>query len=364
MGIPDQLRAHKQTIAKRWETDVLREVPVLASMPRPSLIDHLPEFLEGLAAWIEGDEPEALKGFDALADGHALQRHSAGIELETLTAEYATLRRIILETLIEHADPAELSRSMVRLAGGIDHAVTEAVKRYAKARDHVRERFIGILAHDLRDPLTAVMMSATLLADMTLGEKQSQLVDRITRSARRIERMIDDVLDFARGRLDGGIPISPRLGDIRDIAQAAVEESRAANGQRTVRLEVTGDLRGYWDYDRLRQTLSNLLANARTYGQGEILVRAWERDDKHAVLVSVTNQGTPIPPELLNRIFDPFSRSNSPNRRGGLGLGLYIVDQIARAHGGIVRAESSSNGTTFTIELPRTPLDETPGRPS
>ena len=363
MGIPDDICSHKQAIVTRWQAEVLRDVPALATLDAPALVDHLPEFLEGLAAWIEGNEKHAMQGFEALVDGHALQRHGVGIELESLIAEYATLRRVILEVVQEHADAGELSRAIVRLSGGMDLAVAEAVKRYARARDHVRERFIGILGHDLRDPLTAVMMSATLLADMTLGEKQSQLVGRITRSARRIERMIDDVLDFARGRLDGGIPISPRLCDMREICQAAVEESRAANAQRDVRLEASGDLRGHWDYDRVRQTLANLLSNARTYGQGDIVVRAWERDDRHAVLTSVTNQGPAIAPELLARIFDPYSRTTSANRRGGLGLGLYIVEQIARAHGGLVRAESNANATTFTIEWPRVPLAEMPGRP-
>jgi signal transduction histidine kinase len=151
---------------------------------------------------------------------------------------------------------------------------------------------------------------------------------------------------------------------MREICTAAVEESRAANAEREVQLEATGDLRGHWDYDRVRQALANLLANARTYGHGEIVVRAWERDDHRAVLTSVTNRGAAIAPELLARIFDPFSRASTANKRGGLGLGLYIVDQIARAHGGIARAESSSELTTFTIEWPRVPIDEMPDRPS
>jgi sigma-B regulation protein RsbU (phosphoserine phosphatase) len=104
------------------------------------------------------------------------------------------------------------------------------------------------------------------------------------------------------------------------------------------------------------------LSNARNYGQGEIVVRAWERDDRQAVFTSVTNYGPAIAVELLARIFDPFSRAVHP-RRGGLGLGLYIVEQIARAHSGRVQAESTEDATTFTIEWPRVPVEQTPDRP-
>jgi hypothetical protein len=357
MGISDELRTHKHAIATRWEREVLRDVPALAVLPRGALVDHMPEMLEGLAAWIDGADSD---GFGVLAEGHALQRHSTGIDLEALTSEYATLRRVVLEQLVEVADV----RSLIRLDAGIDRAVGEAARRYTSARDHVRERFISILAHDLRDPLTAVMMSATLLADMTLGDKQAQLVERITRGARRIERMIDDVLDFARGRLDGGIPIFPALANMGEICTEAIDDTRVAGPSRDVRLQITGDLRGMWDRDRVRQALANLLSNARHYGQGEILVRAWEREDRHAVLTSVANRGSFLSPEAIARIFDPFTRTSesSATHRGGLGLGLYIVEQIARAHGGICRATSSEDSTIFTIEWPRVPLEETPGR--
>jgi signal transduction histidine kinase len=361
MGISDELRTHKHAIATRWEREVLREVPALAVLPRGALVDHMPEMLEGLAAWIDGGDSD---GFRVLAEGHALQRHGTGIDLEALTSEYSTLRRVILEQLLEVSDVHELARSLVRLDAGIDRAVGEAARRYTAARDHVRERFIGILAHDLRDPLTAVMMSATLLADLALGDKQAQLVERITRGARRIERMIDDVLDFARGRLEGGIPIFPASANMGEICTEAIEEAGLVGPSREMKLQITGDVRGMWDRERVRQALANLLSNARHYGQGEILVRVWEREDRHAVFTSVTNRGSFISPDAIARIFDPFTRtSENPGRhRGGLGLGLYIVEQIAKAHGGICSASSSEDSTIFTIEWPRVPLEETPGR--
>lgn len=366
MSVAVALRTFKQEIGNRWEATVLADAPALGQLSRASLIDHLPEFLEGLAAWVEGNRDDAELGFSRLAEGHALQRHSAGIPLEALTAEYATLRRSILETLIERTPADELVASLVVVDAGIDRAVNEAIKRYANARDHVRERFIGILGHDLRDPLTAVMMSATLLSAMIPTEdKQAQLVAKISRSAERIERMIDDVLDFARGRLSGRIPITPTLVDLGDVCRAVVDEARALSPGREIELEASGDLRAMLDRDRVSQALGNLVSNARHYGSGPIVVRAWERDDRHALLTSVTNQGATIPQATLTRIFDPFARATTTRRSGGLGLGLYIVDQIALAHGGTCTARSSAEaGTTFSIEWPRVPFEETPGRPT
>jgi hypothetical protein len=359
MSISDELREHKQAIASRWEHEVLRDVPGLVALPRSSLVDHLPEFLDGLAAWIDGRTADAEAGFRALAEGHAMQRQSAGIELDALTAEYVTLRRVILEHLRERVPPEQLVEALVRLSAGLDQAIYEAARRYTAARDHVRERFIAILAHDLRDPLTTVMMSSTLLADLTLGEKQAQLVERLTRGARRIERMIDDMLDFARGRLDGGIPIYPALADMGEICSDAIDEARTLGPGREITADVAGDLRGHWDRDRVRQALGNLLANARRYGTGDIRVRVWEREDHHAVLTAIENTGPAIAAEAISRIFDPYARASDPSqRRGGLGLGLFIVAQIVRSHGGTYHVTSDEQLTTFTLEWPRTPLAE------
>lgn len=360
-GLAAQLRTTKQLISDRWEARVRAEIAALRTLTRGELVDHLPEFLEGLADWIEGNVEEARRQFQQLVDGHALQRHGIGVSLETLTAEYALLRRVIFEHIVTTADHAELQRSLVELAAGIDHAIGAAVQHYTAARDQVRERFIGILAHDLRNPLGAITMSATLLRDLFEGEREMRLVEHIERGCRRISEMIDNVLDFARGRLDGAIPVSPVLADMGVICAGAVDEARATSTSPPLELEVTGDLRGHWDPARVAQALANLIANARRHGRGApVRVRAWEREDRHAVLTSVTNVGPPISPELLGRIFDPFARELRQGR--GLGLGLFIVQQIALAHGGRCTVSSTAEATTFSIEWPRTPLDETPGR--
>ncbi len=355
MAIAAEVRAHSEAIGDRWERSVRDTLPELAALPRNQLIDHLPEFLNGLADWMDGKTARAREGFRMLAEGHAVNRLTSGIDLEVLTSEYGLLRRAVIEELMEGLGVDELKTSIIKLESGIDTAIFEAVHRYALGRDAIRERFISILAHDLRDPLAAVKMSAEILND-TLPGHQLELVAKILRGSVRIEHMIDDVLDFARAKLGEGIPIKLAMIDLGALLSIVCRESVAADPTREVHVKAEGDLRGRLDPDRMHQALGNLVSNARAYGSGPIEMRAWESDDHLKIYASVTNHGAPIPPPILDRIFDPFERASSKQRRG-LGLGLFIVQQIAVAHGGTVHVTSSAEaGTTFTIELPRMPL--------
>jgi PAS domain S-box-containing protein len=217
--------------------------------------------------------------------------------------------------------------------------------------EEAREQFIGILGHDLRSPLGAIKMAAQLLARVNLGERESELVHRITHGAQRMETMIGALLDFARGRLGGGIPIDRQAGDLARICEGAVAEVRQAHPDRAIVYETSGDTHGTWDADRLEQLLSNLLANAIRYGEDPLRVAV--RGAPEAVVVTVHNEGPPIPPATLPTLFEPF-HTRAPGAKAGLGLGLYIVNEIARAHGGSVSVDSlPGRGTTFTVSLPR-----------
>jgi signal transduction histidine kinase len=357
-GVAEALRTERDAIAAAWETQVLADVPELSVLPRTMLIDHLPEFIEGLAAWLEGVEQE---GFRALTDGHAISRQRAGIPISVLLAEYSTLRRVIVDAVVRHIAPSDLAAAIASLNASMDVAMNDAVRRYVLARDEVRERFVAMLGHDLRDPLAVVVMSATVLAGRPLAEAELAVVQRIKSASERMERMIADVLDFARGRLSGGIPLKPALADMGEICRLAVEEANAS-GSLLITLETSGDLAGAFDYDRIRQALSNLLRNAQSYGGGAIEVRAWESEDRKKIFTTVTNHGPMIPPEQILTLFDPFKRAAGAHGRG-LGLGLYIVSEIARAHGAVCSAQSSTDATVFSIEWPRIPFEETPNRP-
>jgi sigma-B regulation protein RsbU (phosphoserine phosphatase) len=220
--------------------------------------------------------------------------------------------------------------------------------------EEARDRFIAILGHDLRNPLSAIMTSAELLAEAGLDGIFARAVDRIARSTQRMGAMIGDLLDFARGRLGGGIPIEREPCDLGRIAGDEVDEMRQAYPGRDIRCEATGDLAGAWDADRIEQLLSNLIGNSIQHGIDPISVSA--RDAGEVVVVAIHNGGPPIPPATLPRLFEPFQQG-APGASEGLGLGLYIAGEIVRAHGGTIGVTSSeAEGTTVTVSLPRREL--------
>ena len=214
-----------------------------------------------------------------------------------------------------------------------------------------REMFIGILGHDLRNPLGSIVMAAgVLLRRGRLDEQDVQTVARIIRSNQRMSRMITQLLDLTRARLGGGLPIVPQPTDLREVCRNVIEEFEA-----TIQLEVNGDLTGTWDGDRLTEVLSNLAGNAIEYATPETAVSVKARADGAEVVVEVSNQGSPIPADVLPFIFEPFRRAQQRERSvtGNLGLGLYIAHQIVLSHGGTLDAHSADGTTTFVMRLPR-----------
>jgi signal transduction histidine kinase len=231
-----------------------------------------------------------------------------------------------------------------------------------KARiQEFQERFIAILGHDLRNPLAAIEMGATLLRQQFAKEPAStRILDRLDASAGRMTRMIEQILDLTRSRLAGGLEVSPAPMDLSAMLTAVVEEVRAGHPSRTIELRCPA-LVGTWDRDRLEQVFSNLVSNAVHYGGAESPVSVEARSEGELIRVYVHNDGAPIPDELQGKLFDPFRRgtrdSRTPNT-AGLGLGLYISRELVVAHGGDIDVRSSAaEGTTFCVSLPMTMPD-------
>jgi signal transduction histidine kinase len=360
-SIVEYIRSQREQISESWQREVLRELPQLAALSQATLYDHLAELLEGLAAWIEGHEDDAERAFTALAEGHAVQRLGFGIEIDVLVREYAVLRRVLLQHLLAVATPGARAE-LVRLDDAMDRVVAESLRRYGEERDHLRERFIAILAHDLRNPLSVILPTMDLLLDAGLDEQHASLLLPVRRAVERMSRMITEVLDFARGHLGGGIPSVPTPNDLGALCESAADEVRGAHPDREVLVTKAGDLRGAFDRDRVIQALSNLLGNAVAYGTGPIRIAAREAPDRKSLETVVSSAGPVIPPDVRRRIFRPFQRGVESGH--GLGLGLFIVQQIALAHGGLCEVESDDASTRFHIRWPRTPLEETPSRPT
>jgi len=215
----------------------------------------------------------------------------------------------------------------------------------------VKDIYMGVLGHDLRTPLSAILMTArNMLTQSKLSDRDRNSVSRMARSAERMAALIRDILDYTRNQSHGGLPILPRPGDMGEICAVIIDELKLLHPDRVVALHRTGNLKGSWDQERVEQVLSNLLSNALTHGRGNIQIEV--EGVEHAVFVRVHNNGDTIPKEELPLLFEPFRRAG-PNRVG-LGLGLYIVRQIMRAHDGAVDVTSTdAAGTTFTTRWPR-----------
>jgi len=216
-----------------------------------------------------------------------------------------------------------------------------------------REKFIAILAHDLRQPLNVFAMGTGLLeSSASMDARLNAISTRLANAASRMQRMLDELLDFSRSRHHDGIPVNRAPSDIAEVAERVVDEVRHANPDRELVLNVTGDCFGDWDADRIAQVFSNLIANALQHGTPTCAVAVEVRGDGEGVNISVENACPPIPPSVRATIFDPF-RQAAPSR-SGLGLGLYIVRAIVRAHGGDVAVESDETSTRFVARVLRT----------
>lgn len=218
----------------------------------------------------------------------------------------------------------------------------------------LREQFIAVLGHDLRTPLAATLAgSGVLLERGGLDPMARTMIERINGSGRRMARLIDDIMDFARGRLGGGMPLARDAVDVEELVGQVVAEVASAHPARTLRVAAAGAGTARLDAGRVAQMLSNLVSNAVEHGApGEPVSVAAMRDGARLRLI-VTSHGQPIPPEVAARLFQPYVRAQGARPRTGLGLGLYIAAEIARAHGGSIAVASDAAGaTTFTVELP------------
>ncbi len=218
----------------------------------------------------------------------------------------------------------------------------------------LQDQFIAVLGHDLRNPLAGADAGALLLQRMELPDKARNIVGAMRASHARMGRLIEDVLDFARGRLGGGVSIETRpLADLGEALEQVVNEIRSAHPHRVIATQLIITDEVAVDRDRLGQLLSNLLGNALTHGapEGEIRVIAVVRDGLFELAVS--NPGEPIPAHVMPGLFEPFRRGGAEKgNQDGLGLGLYIASQIAQAHGGMLEVTSDAAETTFRFRMP------------
>ena len=362
MKLSEFIRSSSKAIVDEWEAFARTMLPAAGGMSRAGLRDHAGEILEAIARDLEtpqdsSEQSEKSKGrgedhqMEAVGLTHAALRIDDGFTLGQLVAEYRALRASVLR-LFDKAGGTDM-RQVTRFNESIDEALAEATDRYMVVMNRTRDQFIAVLGHDLRSPLSAIFMSAGLMAR---GGDPARMAAQILRSGERMARMVDDLLDLTRTRLGSGIPITPGQMDLDAVCRGVVSETQAIHPDRRLEYQAEGDLRGKWDSGRLGQVLSNLLGNALQHGGPDSPIRVIARAGRGEVLMEVHNEGSPIPPALLANIFEPMvshARKDEDMKSTSVGLGLHIAREIVLAHGGTVTVTSTAEeGTTFSVRLP------------
>jgi phosphoserine phosphatase RsbU/P len=247
-------------------------------------------------------------------------------------------------------------RELVRSRQRLEALVAESTRLQNEAKEHAlaAELMIGIVSHDLRNPISSIQMAAALLANGAAPAQQRTL-NRLTRAAERTSALIMDLLDFTQARLGAGLAVAVQPVDLHAAVGAIVDELMLAYPERQLRHVRQGDGSCNMDGNRLAQLIGNLVSNAMTYGTPELPVSVTSAVGADSFSISVHNAGAAIPAELRDRMFEPMSRGeHGTDRSRSVGLGLFIVSEIAKAHGGTAQVSSSAEaGTTFTIVCPR-----------
>src|SRR5688572_1115232 len=347
MRLSKFITENMEGILVEWEAFATTIHPAGKTMDSLTLRDHAKLILEAAARDIETHQTDteqsdkskgladALAGKETAATTHGALRQIAGFDLEQLGSEYRALRASVIRLWKRRLSEFTESEfeDMTRFNEAIDQALAESISSYSDAVDRSRQTFLAILGHDLRGPLSAINMgSLILIRSEALDDQHSDIADRMKRSVLKMNRMIDDLLEYAGGQIGKKIPVKPEMGDMGHVCRTAVEEVQLAYPDAVFDFEGSGDLEGTFDPTRFQQVLSNLLINALKHGDEGKPVTLSARGEPKTITVEVTNFGPPIPPESLQVIFNPLVQlpAKDPHARpsAGVGLGLHIAREI------------------------------------
>ncbi len=341
-------------------------------MSTKELRDHAEEMLRTIAMDLatpqtELERSEKSKGHqprlegDTAAEIHADCRLVSGFSISLLASEYRALRASVLRLWFEDnkCSGREQAEELIRFNEAIDQSLAESIARYTEAIILSQDIFLGVLGHDLRDPLNSIGAGAQFLTQV--GDQDSRSVKLGTQmytSVLRMNKMLDNLLNFTQSRIGGGLKISTAYTDLAQISKDVIEEFRLSNPERVIENNIEGNCAGNWDAGRLSQVYQNLISNALQYGSLGAAVVTSTKDNGDHVIFTVQNNGTPIPTEDQKQIFDLMHRvphiDAERNMKKNLGLGLYIAREIVTAHHGIISVTSTEeNGTIFKVQLPK-----------
>jgi signal transduction histidine kinase len=382
--LSDFIHKNMEPILQAWEDFARTIEPPALTMDDTALRDHARQMLHAFAADLatpqsERERADKSKGLgkrghdDTAAETHAEARLLSGYTVVQLVSEYRALRSSVLTLWAADIGEAQATHlvDVTRFNEAVDQALAESVARYEFMVKQSQNMFLAILGHDLRNPLGTVDIGSSLLMQaVDIPPKYVLVATRMFNSAKRMSKLINDLIDFTRTHLGPGIPIRVKQGSVVALCEEVVNESRTFHPERLIELHVPAKLDAIFDGSRVAQVLSNLIGNAIQYGSPEEPVTVSLTSNGDDIVIAVNNRGTIIEVDKVARIFDPMVRiaanananANSDSVESGyiertsLGIGLYISREIVLAHGGEVTvASNADDGTTFTVTMPCLP---------
>lgn len=362
-----RLAACKDQVLREWARRVRGELPAAAAQPDPILIDTLPAFLNLVteALTVEHPRTNATEG-STFAQEHAGERvRLTDFRLEDLVREYQVLRDVLFDVLGRQAPLTPEERHAITVS--IDSTTREACAAFTLVVEGLRRQVMLTLAHDLRGPLSAARAGAALILRRPESPSVSRWAARVDDNLERVDAMIRTLLDVSRTSGGGRLPLQLAPCDLVAIVSEVIQMLELSHGER-FELSAPSTLEGFWSSEYLRRAMENLLSNAIKYGDPVRPVSIMMEPLYGRVVVSVHNDGKPIPIEEQETLFQAFHRSRQADNSGvrGWGLGLPLVRAVAEAHGGSISIDSMpETGTTFTLDIPidARPFQEAPVTP-
>jgi signal transduction histidine kinase len=330
-----------------------------------------PQSLLQQASKSKGDGGAATAASDRLdnaSDLHGVDRVGSGFHITDVVSEYRALRASVLRlwrATLPQPSGNDID-DITRFNESLDQSLARSVSSYSTRIDESRQMFLAILSHDLRNPLNTIRMAASVVAQQEKSPATANAISVIARNSDAMMQLVGDLIDFSSAGLGRAMPLNRGPVDLEELCRDVIESYRTTHPGRVLRLRSDGDVNGVWDAGRMRQIISNLLGNAIQHGspEGPIDLSVTSKGTGSGVegattVLSVHNEGTPIPAARLPNIFDPLKRYAAPDSTaqrtpGSIGLGLYIVREIVVAKGGSITVSSTAQeGTTFTVRIPR-----------
>jgi signal transduction histidine kinase len=370
MRIARFIHSNMEAILTEWDAFAATLTPAASVMTAQELRDHARQILQTIALDVSTpqtteEQEEKSKGHaevplnapDTAAQTHAVIRAQHTFDINQLAAEYRALRASVLRLWAADSHPEPIHpEDVLRFNEAIDQALAESICFFSRQVEHSRDLLLGMLSHDFRTPLNSVVLTAQYLGQIDAGEEVTEAVASLLRSGAAMQNLLDDLLDYNRANLGMGIPVKPADVDLAPIFTAEVEMQRRANPKSRIELHIHGITRGFWDGKRLQQVVRNLVSNAIHHGGRDAPVVVTLRGEEETIHFEVKNHGPTIAPSACAQIFEPLVRGTmqeSADDSSRFGLGLYIVSEVIKAHGGRVEVRSAAEETVFAIELPR-----------